>query len=372
MYAVMHDGVVTQQWHVFVTYVIYCWIVVLIGLYMNRSLPSIQMIGGFTVIAGVFISIIVCAVMPHVNDRAYASNFSVWGDWQNQTGYSSSGLVFLLGMLNGAFSVGTPDLTSHLAEEVPHPSFNIPKAILTQYIIGPITGFFYLLAILYGISDFDAVLESRYPFPLAEIYRQVAGTKAGSVGLLFLAFLPTFIASIGCLITSSRVVWTLARDRAMPFSRFFSHIDTSQHNPFRAIVLCGVFATVLGCIYVGSTTAFSAFVGSFVILSTLSYVTAILPHLFSKRRNVVPGWFWMEGVTGFIVNGIACAFILVFVVIFCFPFSLPVDAASMNYASLITGGLSLFVLAFWFVRQGTYVGPKQVVLDAHVLAKDAI
>lgn len=119
MYAVMHDGFVTQQWHVFVTYVIYCWIVVLIGLYMNRSLPSIQMIGGFTVIAGVFISIIVCAVMPHVNDRAYASNFSVWGDWQNQTGYSSSGLAFLLGMLNGAFSVGTPDLTSHLAEEVP-------------------------------------------------------------------------------------------------------------------------------------------------------------------------------------------------------------------------------------------------------------
>ncbi|KAL9018130.1 MAG: hypothetical protein Q9185_004537 [Variospora sp. 1 TL-2023] len=342
----MHDGFVTQQWHVFVTYVIYCWIVVLITLYMNRSLPSIQMIGGFTVITGVFISIIICAVMPHVNDRAYASNFSVWGDWQNQTGYSSSGLAFLPGMLNGVFSVGTPDLTSHLAEEVPassshfySPSFNIPKAMLVQYIIGPITGFFYLLAILYGISDFDAVLESRYPFPLAEIYRQVAGTKAGSVGLLFLACLPTFIASIGCLITSSRVVWTLARDRAMPFSHFFSHIDTSQRNPFRAIVVCGVFATVLGCIYVGSTTAFSAFVGSFVILSTLSYVTAILPHLLSKRRNVVP---------------------------------LPVDAASMNYASLITRELSLFVLAFWFVRQGTYVGPKQVVLDAHVLAKDAI
>ncbi|KAL8653414.1 MAG: hypothetical protein Q9210_002109 [Variospora velana] len=372
MYAVMHDGFVTQQWHVFLTYIIYCWIIVLISLYMNRAMPSVEMIGGFTVIAGVFISIIVCAVMPHVNGRPYASNFSVWGDWQNQTGYSSSGFAFLLGMLNGAYSVGTPDLTSHLAEEVPHPSFNIPKAILAQFIIGLITGFFYLLAILYGISDFNAVLESKYLFPLAEIYRQVAGTKAGSVGLLFLAFLPSFISSIGCLITSSRVFWTLARDRATPFSRFFSHIDNGQHNPFRAIVLCGIFATVLGCIYVGSSTAFSAFVGSFVILSTLSYVTAILPHLLSKRRNVVPGWFWMKGATGFIVNGIACAFILVFVVIFCFPFSLPVDAASMNYASLITGGLSLFVLAFWFVRQGTYVGPKQVVLDAHVLAKDAI
>lgn len=119
MYAVMHGGFETQQWHVFVTYIIITWITCFINLYMNRALPSIEMIGGFFVIAGVFISILVCAVMPHVNNRPYASNFSVWRDWQNQTGYTSSGFVFLLGMLNGAYSVGTPDLTSHLAEEIP-------------------------------------------------------------------------------------------------------------------------------------------------------------------------------------------------------------------------------------------------------------
>lgn len=79
----------------------------------------------------------------------------------------------------------------------------------------------------------------------------------------------------------------------------------------------------------------------------------------------------MKGVSGFIVNGASSAYIMVFVVIFCFPFSLPVDAAHMNYTSLITGGLSLFVLAFWFVRRGDYVGPKVVVLDLAVLAKDA-
>ena len=76
-------------------------------------------------VTGVFISIIVCAVMPKANGAPYASTYSVWEEWQNSTGYSS-GFVFLLGMLNGAFSVGTPDLVTHLAEEVPqyaHPSF---------------------------------------------------------------------------------------------------------------------------------------------------------------------------------------------------------------------------------------------------------
>lgn len=119
MYAVMHDGFVTQQWHVFVTYIIITWITVAVVLYLNRALPPIEIIGGFFVVAGVFISILVCAIMPHVNQQPYATNFSVWGDWQNQTGYSSSGFAFLAGMLNGAYAVGTPDLVTHLAEEVP-------------------------------------------------------------------------------------------------------------------------------------------------------------------------------------------------------------------------------------------------------------
>ncbi|KAL9596654.1 MAG: hypothetical protein Q9219_005649 [cf. Caloplaca sp. 3 TL-2023] len=372
MYAVMHDGFETKQWHVFVTYTIVAWITCLINLYMNRALPSIEMIGGFFAAAGVVLSILVCAIMPHVNSQPYSTSFAVWSNWENQTGWSSSGFAFLLGMLNGAYSIGTPDLVTHLAEEVPHPSTNIPKAIFAQFAFGFLSGFCYLVAILYGINDYTAVLESSYLFPLAEIYRQATGTKSGSVGLLFLAFITTFISCIGCYITASRVFWTLARDRATPFSHFFANVDGSTHNPFRAIVFCAVFITVLGCIYVGSTTAFAAFVGAFVILSTLSYVAAILPHLLSGRKNVVPGWFWMRGIMGFVINGIACAYILIFIVIFCFPFGLPVDAKSMNYASLITGGLSLFVLAFWFVRQSSYVGPRQVVLDVHVLAKDSI
>ncbi|KAL8843734.1 MAG: hypothetical protein Q9176_001942 [Flavoplaca citrina] len=371
MYAVMHDDFETQQWHVFVAFIIITWITILIVLYLNRALPPIEIISGFFVVAGVFITILVCAIMPYVNQQPYATNYSVWRDWQNATGYPS-GFAFLAGMLNGAYAVGTPDLLTHLAEEVPHPSRNIPKAILFQYVFGFFSGLFYLIAILYGVSSFDDVLASLYLFPLAEIYRQAAGSKAGSVGLVFLSFLPAFLSCIGCCVTASRVFWTLARDGATPCSRFFSNVDRSTHNPFRAIMFSGVFVTVLGCIYVGSKTAFSAFVGSFVILTTLSYVTAILPHLLSGRKNVVPGWFWMKGLRGFVVNGIACAYIIVFNVIFCFPFSLPVDAAHMNYASLITGGLSLFMLVFWFIRQSTYIGPRKVVLDAHVLAKDAL
>lgn len=243
---------------------------------------------------------------------------------------------------------------------------------MAQFIIGFFTAFFYLIAIFYSINDLTAVLNESYLFPLTEIYLQSTGSAGGSLGLLILAFLPSLVAVIGCYLTASRVFWTLARDNATPFSRFFGRINRKQRNPFNSIVLCGVICTLLGCIYVGSQTAFNAFIGSFVVLSTLSYLAAILPHLLSRRANVAPGWFWMKGATGFIVNGVACLYIIAFVVIFCFPFALPFDAANMNYTCLITGGLSVFVAIFWFWRQGEYVGPHFVPLESAILAKDAI
>lgn len=86
---------------------------------MNRMLPHIGNLGMFFILAGVLITIIVCAVMPYVNGTGYASDSDVWRTWQNGTGYSSEGFVFVAGMLNGAYSVGTPDCSTHLAEEIP-------------------------------------------------------------------------------------------------------------------------------------------------------------------------------------------------------------------------------------------------------------
>ena len=80
----------------------------------------------------------------------------------------------------------------------------------------------------------------------------------------------------------------------------------------------------------------------------------------------------MKGPLGYVVNAVACAYIVVFVVIFCFPFSMPVNAATMNYSSLMTGGTTVFVALFWFWRQKSYEGPKYVAPNAEMLAADAM
>ncbi|KAJ5042180.1 uncharacterized protein L3040_004736 [Drepanopeziza brunnea f. sp. 'multigermtubi'] len=338
-------------------------------LFANKALPMINQIGLFFILAGVIITIIVCAVLPASAGTGHASSSFVWADWSNQTGYSSNGFVFCLGMLNGAYAVGTPDCVSHLAEEIPNPKRNVPFAIAAQMVTGFVTTFCYAITIFYAISNLDDVLAAT-SFPLAIIYRQATTTKAGTMGLLFLILIPIICCCIGTFITAGRCLWTIARDEAVPCSGTFSKISPRFKNPFNATVFCAVFCTILGLIYVGSSTAFNAFVGSFVVLTTLSYLAAILPFILTRRfsresappgpciSNISPGPYQMGHYLGYAVNTIACSYIAVFVVIYCFPFSLPVTAVNMNYACVIAGSLTIFAGVWWLAQGRAYVGPR--------------
>ncbi|KAJ5780023.1 SNF2-related protein [Penicillium paradoxum] len=370
MYALMHPDFVPSQWNTFLSFILCTWVTCSIVLFMNRWLPYIGNLGMFFILAGVFITIIVCAVMPHVNGTGYATNKLVWETWENGTGYKQEGFVFVAGMLNGAYSVGTPDCSTHLAEEIPKPSRNVPKAVLAQMGVGFITGFLYMIAIFYAINDLDAVRNTGL-LPLAEIYRQATGSNSGALGLLVVAFLPTFITASGCYITAGRTLWTISRDGATPFSGWLGRINSRFQNPFNATLACCGFITVLACIYLGSSTAFNAFVGCFVQLSSLSYFMAIFPHILTRRSSFVPGFFHMNNKVGYVVNSLSCVYIIAFAIIFCFPYALPTDAASMNYASLMTGGFTIFITIWWFIHQGSYEGPKHVPLTDKDLADDA-
>ncbi|KAK6200736.1 hypothetical protein LQW54_009540 [Pestalotiopsis sp. IQ-011] len=358
MYALNHPDFVADNWHVFVVYIIVTWAACLSVCFFNRAMPYLNNIGIFFILVGFLVTIVVLAVMPgRGGAAAHATDRFVWTEWSADLGYPT-GFVFVAGMLNGAFSVGVPDVVSHLAEEIPNPSRNVPIAIGLQMGIGFVTGLAYLIAIMYAISDFDALFEVAYP--IAEIYRQgTGGSAAGATGLLFLVLVCIVICLVGLYITAGRTLWTLARDEATPFSKRLSEVHPSLHVPVNATVLSAALITVLGCIYVGSTTAFNAFAGSFVLMSSSSYIAAILPHLLTGRRNITYGTFHLNrGPLGYVLNTVACGYMMVWFVIYCFPPALPVDAASMNYAALLWGGSTVFLTAWWvFGARKGYHGP---------------
>ncbi|KAF7186907.1 Choline transport protein [Pseudocercospora fuligena] len=353
MYAVFHDDFVIEAWHTYVAFVAILWLVTFFIIFCNKLIPFLQHIGLFLILAGGMVTIIVVAAMP----AQHASNAFVWRDFQNLTGWPN-GVAFLTGVLNGAFAIGTPDSVTHMAEELPNPRVDLPKAVFAQVGLGFITAFVFGIAIFYGINDLEAVIGSTGSFPLGEIYSQATGSRAATFGLLLIVFLSIMICTVGTVLMLGRLWWTLARDNATPFSGFFSKVNERLSCPIPATIFCSILTTGFGAIQLGSKVAFTDLVGSFIILTTASYFLAFFPHILSRRSNVPKGPFWM-GSAGYLVNGIACTLILFFIFWFSWPYAKPVTVSLMNYNSVILVGC-VVLTAFWWIVHGikNYPGPK--------------
>ncbi|RAQ70135.1 choline transport protein [Aspergillus flavus] len=354
MHLLRSPGMKWQPWQVFIVFQLVNWICCGIVCLGNRFIPLINRIALLLSMCGLIVTVIILAVMP----TKHASSPEVWTNFHN-TGRWPDGISFMTGLLNAAFAVGVPDCISHLSEEVPNPEIKVPQGIMLQMLTAFTAAFIYLVALFYSIQDLDAVFNSEIAvFPTAEIYKQATGSRAGAIGLIAVLFLATFPTLIGTLVTGGRMWWSLARDNATPFASYFCEVHPKLNAPVRATVAVSTMVTCLGCIYVGSTTAFQALISSYIVLSTLSYLGAILPHVLTGRKNIVPGPFYL-GQFGLVINAVAVVYIIVTVVFFCFPLVLPVTARDMNYTSVIVVGLMAMTAVWWFFRgRRDYRGPQ--------------
>lgn len=119
MYTLYHPDTTFARWQVFVIYLILIWGCAFVVLFGNKLLPKINNGLMCLCLVGWFASMIAVAALPSTKGDGYATSNFVWRKWENNTGYTSNGLVFVLGMLNGSFNIGTPDCATHLAEEMP-------------------------------------------------------------------------------------------------------------------------------------------------------------------------------------------------------------------------------------------------------------
>ena len=63
----------------------------------QRILPRIANLCAGLCIAIWFVTVMVCAIMPSTTGKGYASSKFVWGEWNNQTGWSNAEYDQLIG-----------------------------------------------------------------------------------------------------------------------------------------------------------------------------------------------------------------------------------------------------------------------------------
>jgi len=255
----------------------------------------------------------------------------VWSTFVNQSGWPD-GIVFLTGLVNPNFMYSGLDGAIHLAEDCLNASTAVPMALMSTIIIGFVTTFAFVVAMFYCISDFDAVLGSPTGVPIYEIWNQATQSRTAATIFVILLLLTGVFALNASQQTASRLIFSFARDDALVFSNKIGLMHAGLGVPPYALLFNAVVIFIIGCIYLGSSTAFSAIIGTGLVLQQLTFAIPAGLLMYRKRApEYLPshGYFNL-GKFGWFINGVTVAWSALQLVLYNLPLMLPVDGTTMS------------------------------------------
>lgn len=179
-------------------------------------------------------------------------------------------------------------------------------------------------------DDMDSVTSTSVP--IYEIWIQATHSDAVATFFVCLLAIIAFFALNGCQQTASRLTWAFARDDALIMSRLLSRIHPSLQVPVYALVANAGIVFIIGCIYLASSTAFNALIGTGLILQQVSFVFPAALLLYRRRSSTYlpPSRRFRLGWLGWISNAMTIAFGVIALVFYCFPAEFPVSGGNMS------------------------------------------
>ncbi|KAB8238473.1 putative choline transporter Hnm1 [Aspergillus alliaceus] len=348
--ALYHDDLKLQPWMTFVAYQVLNVLSSAVVMFGNRFIPSINKFACKTVVylqmAWFTIMVTVAATAPTHNDSRF-----VFRTWMNNTGWENNVICFITGLVNPLFALGGLDGIT--------PGRNAPLALACTLIIAFITGLSYLLSLMFSVQDWSSLADSPTGLPLAEIFRQATQSRGGAFGLTFLLWVAIGPCMIGSQLSTGRMLWAFSRDEGLPFSKILARVDPRFGVPLYAQTCVAVIVALLGCIYLGSTTAFNSMLSSATTINNLAYLVPIFTNVVLNRSTMHHGPFTLPHVAGMTVNIITVAWLVFAIVFFCFPFYMPVTATNMNYTCVCVGGFIIIELVWWMIAGKRYTKAMQ-------------
>lgn len=342
LYALTHREFQPRRWHTFVCFeLLHLWLL-LFNCY-GRALPHISSATLYiSLMSFITITITVLACSSgHFNDAKF-----VFATFTNETGWRNSGIAFIVGLINPAWSFSCLDSATHMAFEVENPERVIPTAILGTVAIGFLTSFSYVIALFFCIRDLDALFKSNTGAPILDVYYQALGSTAGAVVLGCLVLFTSF----GCVIAShtwqARLGWSFARNKGLPGSRYWAQVNPHLGVPLNAHLMSCGWISLIGVLYLASNTAFNSLITGCIAFLVLSYVIPVICLLQRRRQIPHKGPFWL-GKVGFVCNIVLILWTVFSIVFFSFPAVLPVSKDNMNYVSVVIVGVTLYALLYW-------------------------
>ncbi|GJE93136.1 amino acid transporter [Phanerochaete sordida] len=286
----------------------------------------------------------------------------VFTDFENFTGWQSRGFVVLLGFLQAVYTLEGCETAAQVAEEAKRAELLAPLAVVGSIVGSWIIGLAYMLALLFSVQSIASVQATGYALPIAQLYFDAVGRRL-TLLCLAVVMLAQLMAAVTAFTASSRLLYALARDDALPGKAWFTALNRFQ-APYVGVWLSVLVGCVISCAYIGSAIAFNAILSSAAIAVMLSYLQPILIRTLWPATSLPARGPFSLGRWSWPINFASTLFTVFICVLFILPTATPVTELNMNYAIVAIGGVILIACIAWATwGRSHFFGPVRTIAE---------
>lgn len=297
--------------------------------------------------------LVIVGVLAFVPDHHQSGSF-VFGEFVNNTGWTSTLYVGLLGLLLAQYTFTGYDASAHMTEETHDAARSGPRGIVMSIVVSLIAGWVLLIGLTFAIQNYKVSAEAAVP--PAQIFIDAIGSTGGKL-LLLIAIGAQLFCGMSSVTANSRMIYAFSRDGALPASSFWHRVNKRTRTPTNAVWLAAGGAFILGLPYLWNSTAYFA-VTSIAVIGL--YIAYVLPTFLRLRQgDAFQRGPWHLGRWSKLVGTVAVVWVVFITVLFMLPPKSPITIDSFNYAPIAV----LVVLGFagiWWLMSARkwFTGPK--------------
>ncbi|BGP10988.1 hypothetical protein JCM10049v2_006882 [Rhodotorula toruloides] len=328
-----------------------CFSALVVSSRLSRS-PWLWRVCGFLIVA---FFLIINIILLTKSERIFSAKY-VFTSYRNSTGFTSKSYVYMIGWVLTCVATGM-EASAHMAEDTKRPSRTVPLAmfwsVAATYAMGWVS-ICVLLATM-NIDGADPALQPSIALIANSIPRKYTAV------ILICVVISLLFQNVAQLLATSRYIWALSRESALPFSNFFRRLSKTNRTPTAAIwVTWAIACPALLFLAINMSIIATTLLEGAGITCTASYVAPILLYLVCDRdvlRGDGRAKWTLRGASKPLAVPVAL-FLLVFIVTMCLPTGYPVTSLNVSYASAMLVGVLLLSSTAWVLYGNShYAGP---------------
>jgi urea carboxylase system permease len=191
---------------------------------------------------------------------------------------------FVISGLMAAYVMVGFDSAGELSEETRHPRRTAPRTILRALVVSGIGGALMLLATLMAAPS---VVDGSLGDPTKGLPYVLTSRLGDTLGRVFLVdvALAVSVCTLAIQTATTRMMFSMARDKALPFSAGLAKVNSRTGAPIRPAVVVGVLTAGLLALNIDNPRVFLALSSVCIMLLYIAYLMVTAPLLLRRLRG---------------------------------------------------------------------------------------